>query len=394
MRKIFNILLALVVAVILVMVIYLWTERNSKVNLPAPTGKYAVGRTSFEWTDTSRIDSLAMEAGKKRKLFLWVWYPAENNQKIQASDYLPREWRDAEAERQGPFSKFLTRKLEKVQSHSVDHARIAGNKDRFPLILIKSGIGPMTTDYTTFAEDLASNGYVVIGSESPYSSNVVVFAGNQVVNDNSKGNPSGDFSAVDRNLRLDRLVTIWTDDLHFILDRLEKLDHGDSIYLLYRRLDLKKTGIFGHSLGGAAAFRFCFDDPRCKAGASIEGIPVGHIAELTKPFMFLTGDFSDKDSSGTQVRSIIEKIYRHLPQGSVWAKIKGAKHYNFSDQALIRERFFAKKAGDTGNIGRRKGLEITAACLRTFFDIHLKGKPISRASELSKQYPQITLQIK
>lgn len=393
MRKFFNILLLLMASALIVLLIILWTERNTTVILPAPTGKYAVGRTSFEWTDTSRIDSLALEGEKKRELFIWVWYPAEKTGE-HASDYLPKEWRDAISERQGTFSRYFSRKLHKIQSHSIEGATLSGTKDRFPVIFIKSGIGPMTIDYTTFAEDLASNGYVVIGSESPFSSNVVVFSGNRIVNSNARGNPSGNLTAVDRNLRIDRLVTIWTEDLRFILDRLEQLDDRDSTYQFYRRLNFKNIGIFGHSLAGAAAFRFCFDDPRCKAGVSIEGVPVGRLSEPDKPFMFLTGDFSEKDSSSAQVNNIIGRIYRHLPEGSAWVKIRGAKHYNFSDQALIRERFFAKKSGDLGNVGRRRGLEISAAYLRTFFDVNLKGQPKTQITGLSKKYPNVILEIK
>ena len=50
--------------------------------LPAPTGPYAVGRTSFDWVDESRSDSATPHG--HRELVVWLWYP--RNAKVRRSD--------------------------------------------------------------------------------------------------------------------------------------------------------------------------------------------------------------------------------------------------------------------------------------------------------------------
>src|SRR5690242_4349400 len=44
--------------------------------LPVPTGPYSIGYHRFEWTDSSRIDSLSA-ISQKRRLISELWYPAE-----------------------------------------------------------------------------------------------------------------------------------------------------------------------------------------------------------------------------------------------------------------------------------------------------------------------------
>lgn len=391
MRKFFKILWLSIVFIIAFIVLLFIVERNKKITLPAPSGEFAIGRTHYEWTDTSRIDTLALKPDKPRELFLWVWYPAVKQADASPGDYLPESWRKAVATRQGIFARFFTRKLSKIKSHAADTSEPVANK-QFPVILIKSGIGSLSSDYTTFAEELASNGYIVIGSESPYSTSVIVYSDGRVVNDNSKGNPGNAAPSVDRDRRLDRLVSLWTDDLKFITTKLEQINAADSLNLLYRRMNLKQIGVFGHALGGAAAFRFCFTDQRCKAGATLNGTPFGNVNEnkLSKPFMFLMADPKGvPEDVKKQVRSNIDTIYQQLPPSRLWVELTGAYHYNFSDQAVIRERFLARRNDDLGTIGELRGLEVTAATLRTFFDVNLKGAPPKRISELKNKYFEI-----
>ncbi|MGH9270999.1 MAG: hypothetical protein ACRDZ2_06980 [Ilumatobacteraceae bacterium] len=39
--------------------------------VPAPTGTYAVGRTSFEWVDVARPDPYAPDPTSARQLVVW-----------------------------------------------------------------------------------------------------------------------------------------------------------------------------------------------------------------------------------------------------------------------------------------------------------------------------------
>ena len=49
-----------------------------KVELPTPTGKHAVGRTSFHWIDSSRFEEITDDPNDRRELMVTIWYPAES----------------------------------------------------------------------------------------------------------------------------------------------------------------------------------------------------------------------------------------------------------------------------------------------------------------------------
>jgi predicted dienelactone hydrolase len=49
-----------------------------KRELPALTGKLAVGRTSFHWVDASRPEAMTDNPDDRRELMVTIWYPAES----------------------------------------------------------------------------------------------------------------------------------------------------------------------------------------------------------------------------------------------------------------------------------------------------------------------------
>src|SRR5438552_13374513 len=54
----------------------LWLERRTEITLPTPTGPFAVGRAIYDWTDDTKLDTLAPVPGTKRELLVWMWYPS------------------------------------------------------------------------------------------------------------------------------------------------------------------------------------------------------------------------------------------------------------------------------------------------------------------------------
>ena len=55
----------------------LWLEHRTGIELPAPTGPFAVGRAIYAWADELHPDTLAQVPGTKREVLAWIWYPAE-----------------------------------------------------------------------------------------------------------------------------------------------------------------------------------------------------------------------------------------------------------------------------------------------------------------------------
>jgi len=153
----------------------LWWQHKQPVRLPEPSGRYAVGRADFDWRDTARIDPLAPAAGTNRELTVWIWYPATTRSGSGAAEYFPPPLRAALTARMGPVLRLLTHDLTRVQDHAIRNAAAAREGAPYPVVLFKPGLGALALDYTSLAEDLASHGFVVAASDSPYSTAVVVY---------------------------------------------------------------------------------------------------------------------------------------------------------------------------------------------------------------------------
>ena len=158
---------------------------------------------------------------------------------------------------------------------------------------------------------------------------------------------------------------------------------------------MQRVGVFGHSLGGATALKFCHDDSRCKAGIDVDGAPRGDVVPegVSQPIMFLMGDHeSEADAETLQVEADIRSIYDRLPSDRrLEIVIRGANHFGFSDDgAMLKSPLVMRVLGALGMIhldGRRQAA-LTTQCISSFFDVYLKGAPVSTLkSQLT--YPEI-----
>ncbi len=144
---------------------------------------------------------------------------------------------------------------------------------------MRAGASASVLNYSTLAEDLASHGYVVVGFDAPYRTGRIVFPDGRIMGRTEQNNPEtcvvADRAQMERCVS--RVLTAWTGDIAFVLDRLARLNASDSSGTFTGRLDMTRVGVFGHSLGGAVALQFCHEDSRCKAGIDIDGAPHGSV---------------------------------------------------------------------------------------------------------------------
>jgi len=369
----------------------LWQEHRTEIALPNPSGPFGVGRTTFDWVNKLETDELSPTPGAKREVAVWVWYPAAAA--AAPADYLPAPWRLALEQHSGILmSKFLTRDLSAVRTHSTADPDVSAQQRSYPVVIMRAGGGALTTDFTTLAEDLASHGYIVVGFDAPYRTGVIVFPDNRVVTRPPANDPEN--LPVDQADRLiNRLLPMWTSDTKFVVSQLEQLNVADPSGKFRGRLDMQRLGMFGHSFGGATALQFCHDDPRCKAGIDIDGAPYGSVVQegLKQPFMFILSDHSRElaDPASSQIHDHIQSIYERLSNGRFFITIRGANHFSFSDQMLLKSRFvigMLRRLG-FGSLEGRRGLAITTDYVHTFFDVYLKSAPASQLA--SHQYPEV-----
>jgi dienelactone hydrolase len=263
---------------------------------------------------------------------------------------------------------------------------------------MRAGLAALTTDYTSLAEDLASHGYVVVGFDAPYRSFVVVFPDGRVIGRAPQNNADLVSGAQQEQLAR-KLVRAWTADLSFAVNQLERLNVSDPSGKFLGRLDTQRVGVFGHSLGGAIALQFCHDDARCRAGIDVDGAPFGSVlAEgVTQPFLFLLSDHrgevddTEAPEAIRQARANIRSLYNRLPgERRLEIEIRGANHFLFSDGALLKSPLAMRALRTLGilDLDSRRQVAVTAHCIRTFFDVHLKGTPASELQNHS-EYPEI-----
>src|SRR5437588_2631407 len=362
LRRLLGILTILIVAVAIFLT-SLWVEHRTSVELPAPTGTFAVGRSISDWRDGHR------------DLLVWTWYPATPS--AQRADYLPQPLRGATERVRGPLiSNLLTRDLSKVRCHSFRDAPLSPQHKTYPVVLLRAGASGGVANYSTLAEDLASHGYVIVGFDAPYRTSVVAFPDGRVIRGTLDNNPEYG-AGEERARRVARLLAAWTADMRFVLDRLQQLNASDVKFR--SRLDMTRIGVFGHSFGGAQAAEFCHEDRRCMAGIDIDGAPFGSVVHsgIDRPFMFLLSDHTrESGPEKTQVIADVQAIYDRLPVNTrVRIMIRGANHFAFTDDGAILKswllRVVLRVFGQLRIDGRRQ-LEITAYCVRTFFDASLK----------------------
>jgi predicted dienelactone hydrolase len=329
-------------------VLALWLEHSVPTELPAPTGTFALGRTSHTWDDISA----------------WVWYPAAIA--APADDYLPSAIRTNWERERPAFINFLTRDLSSVRGHSAHGVAISNAEPHYPLVILRAGGSGSALNFTSLGEDLASHGYVVVGLDIATSANPEHCAGR---------NDDEDCAT--------KIMAPLTGGIGRAIDHLQQLANSDERFK--SKLDLTRVGVFGHSFGGAQAAQFCSQDTRCKAGINIDGRPFGTVIStgIPVPFMFLLSDHgTPKDVVSQRILSQIQAIYDRQPHDSrLRMVIHGSHHFTFSDDgALLKSAVFrgVLRVFAGLRINGRRQVEVTAYAVRTFFDEYLKGAADSR----------------
>jgi dienelactone hydrolase len=288
------------------------------------------------------------------------------------------------------MGQFLTRDPRVVRTHSSVDPPISSDQLSYPVVIMRAGAGALTTDFTTLAEDLASHGYVVVGFDAPYRSWFVVLPDGRVILRSPLANPENSPPA-EQSRVIEKLLPMWTSDAQFVVDQLDHLNTTDPKFT--GRLDLKRLGIFGHSFGGAQALQFCHDDARCKAGIDLDGAPYGSVVKesLKQPFLFLFSDHGDTSAAEARgVLAAVQAIYDRLPNGRMLLMIRGANHFSFSDQMLVKSHLVIRILQlFQGGLDSRRGLAITAAYVHTFFDVYLNNAPAAKLENLRQLYPEV-----
>jgi len=358
--------------------------------LPAPTGPYPTGRTSFHWVDGAREELETSAAGDKRELMVHLFHPAAAGGTGDRAPYVP----DADSMR-GPWNDEQVARIQAMRAFSRENAPLPGGDERYPVALFFPGGGMKALTYHVLLEDLASHGWVVAAVDPTYNARAVRFPDGRVLGNlppSERGWPPARNAEEERRFYRERIVH-WAGDASIVIDRLAALDGGEGPFA--HRLDLVRgVGVFGHSRGGQAAGTVRMLDDRVRGGINIDGTAGEHpfqpvLGEETSgspPFLWIQQPLPEPPTEAqlqragrtrAEVDAEIERILaawnRRLGAvegGAIRVTIDrpGITHIDFSD-----EPFWDGSMTSDTRPGKLATIADTRAWVRAFLDGAVRG---------------------
>jgi hypothetical protein len=184
---------------------------NSLVALPEPTGPYRIGTAKYDLEDVYRKN---FQFPQGRLIPIQIYFPMEQG----SHAIYPKIFEERAA--LGPFEPL------KVDGHSQSADLSLLIEDQHPVIIINHASCVAMTDYAFLAEDLASHGYIVISIQ------------HDLVSDEN-GPAFWEARSCTRNAKV-------IDNILYVFEWLKTTQET----LFQGRINLKRVGLIGHSLGG------------------------------------------------------------------------------------------------------------------------------------------------
>ena len=344
-------------------------EGTLKLEIPKLTGKSKIGTRSFELTDRSR--PAGFDTPGRRRLMVQVTYPRKRGAgHCRTAPYLLNGTRDK-----------LLGYLNLSGPVEIDTRACAGGpvtRKKLPLVVFSHAYTADRAVYTSLVNDLASRGFMVASIDHTGDAFAVQFPDGEVV-DGSYGSPLA--SNPIEEPELVELINMRTRDVRFVTTWLLKQNRKQKSWLK-KRIDPKRIGIFGHSLGGATAARVGLVDRRFRASADVDGSLYGDwalTAKSRKPFLL----FTSEDGLGSvlpQDKSC--RYFGHAANPKLGWQLAGAKHLSFSDFQVLAPQIAERKpdwpyAGlypiIVGNLDPAASVRSQRTAIARFFNAYVKN---------------------
>ena len=344
--------------------------------LPIPTGPFPIGTVRRHLVDLERQETQGNEGGGCRELMVQIWYPA-------ARSGPPSPYRL-------PSETTLRRdRLALVKTHSAVGVPVSDARPGYPVILYSPSWQGRRNENIAYVEELASHGFVVVGIDHTYGTDVTYLPDGRVIRSNLVNfiDCSSDL-AYELTLRgVNSQLQIRASDVRFVFQELERFDKADPDGLFTGHLDLTRAGILGYSFGGAVAMEACQADSRFRAGIALDSLLFGKSADVgvEQPFLFLTDDSPIPEVADLQVTdgtkrrqalvqlNCVQSMRRLIAErGGYWIIVRGTKHPNFSDGALSTP---LKRRSGVGPIDASRATRKVNQCVLSFFKRFLNDCP-------------------
>ena len=364
------------------------TGQSLRPVLPEPTGHQRVGVVPLHLVDRTRPDPWVPKQSV-RELMVSVWYPARRVHHYPLAPWLPPAAWTRFTQDLGVAPDVLQVPL----THGAVGAPVDRQRGGRPVVLYSPGFGGTRDSSTVLVEELVSRGYIVVTIDHTHDSSPVEFPGGRL-----------ETTAIPESTPqvLEQAVAVRVADTRFVLDTLTALNAGINPDAEHRPLPsglrgalrLSSVGMFGHSLGGAAAAAAMFQDPRIKAGVNLDGTLYGPVvnAGLDRPFMLIASQDHGRDNDETW-----DKFWANLLGWRLDLQLTGSGHNSFTDfQVLVPQAADvlnlppeAVQQLRIGTINPNRSITNQRAYLTAFFDLHLRGCPSHLLDHPSRRFPEM-----
>jgi hypothetical protein len=353
----------------------------------------SVGRITKLLVDGSRKEKLVPEI-KNRKVMISIFYPATesvNNHKspVYLDLFSPAKGKALEMLKKLGIDETI---IKNFKTGVYNNAPLAKSNDTFPLIIYSPGFGVDRDMALYLFKPLVKAGYIVITVGHTYDSFFTVFPGGDIA---EQTRLHYDLKENDHTF-WPLLMEIRKKDISFVLKELSRINKTDKVFK--KKLDMKKIGVMGHSIGGASIFDLANEDEQIKAGIVLDGLLDYSIAvkrreqkrKTNTPFLF----FRSNATTYKPIRSNLARVFKgrenqdfekgekgidemanemYASQSIMlnmlagyykFLKLKGSKHNTFNDLPLL----FSKPGALHGGVPIVKAHHIISSICRSFFN--------------------------
>ena len=298
--------------------------RSQGVLLPSTTGRYDVGISMMKMVDRNRQDPFAPIAGP-RAVMTSMYFPVNKGHDCEPKRLMPYMPPKTAAFEDQMFMQYgiPNGTLERVGTQVCrQDAPLSEGPHGFqhPVLLFSPGLATTRTLYGAFLQQLASTGFIVVSLDHAYDTDIVEYPdGTTVLGLNFTDN------------QIVRSLAERAADATFVLNEISEPDvarrylHGAQC-----GLDVRKAGIWGHSLGGATALAAMIHDTRFVGGVNLDGSFWGPGIEQGTGRRFLI--FAHE---GRCIDPTWTATWAHLAGWKKLLQLAGSKHATFTDIPVL-----------------------------------------------------------
>jgi predicted dienelactone hydrolase len=373
------------------------------LNLPDPTGPYAVGTTHLLFVDESRPEVFTDEPDDRREVTVRAWYPADSVEGAALAPY----YEDGD----GIVRNFsYPAALANIETHSLIDVPVSAKDDKYPVLLFNHGWGEHAAQNTVLMEELASHGYAVFSLAHHYEAKYWAYPDGhleylsfasprfpQIMAEQSNPEmmelfhamftttePAAQESLFRQTLELMPTFLregprIWAQDIAFVIGELDSLNRAEGRFA--GKLNLERLGVMGMSMGGAAAGQACIGESRIKAAMNVDGGLLGDLVDsvLTTPMMYV----------GSRRFIGYDDVFAGQVKDDAYTLTIGdADHYDFTDFTLLH-----RDHAMIGTVDGQRMLDIMNAYTLAFFDLYLKGVESDLIRGKRQPYPEADFRV-